>query len=803
MPTPLEQQLIQICPFKVKLFTRLSEGVLEPVCNDGMCIAMTTPFNRQKLETLTMLNIEGEGVVAGINCRMDLPIYHGPNIRFSLCMDGAASIRPDSVAEPDKLQTQTVIYANASVSLKDLMLHERQPRRVPLLLPVTSSDEKINMFVLQVTPQVSGAQYTPTNLNYVERISALHIGSDVIARALNTCQELRRQAMVEHMQSQGVNERDSSAFYMTLPVGSLYDLSSGEAKQCTVDATQWNYLVRETSAQIADTHVFKLCESMVMMLTHSVAGLGVDIRNPNAVHGFMSACHANSEGRTWLSRAAQLGMRSANESSFVYTSDSQVKGFNVVNRESGVFLEAQMDSSGEKQNLFGVDPLVSGLHIAHKCAAAVLRAQEALTVGLDNSPVELHAGLQATFQAALARAQYVEADNRFMADCEDAACSLAGVASTAARMDPDCLDTCVRKTMGSAAFSAEAGALVDSVLVSLPFLRDVLSKLQVGLCFAHAASIQDIRSKEAAMVLPGVRAKYAKLVDAVNSRMRTGHACLWEVQGAVEGIRTDGGHPQLLAPQRVHKLFVQHEITGVVACEGTNPVHVAASDSRCVLNSSSSLPMLNDQLKVINGDMPRTAANSIVSEITAKSATNVLGCSTCAVTYTTSDASFYDSMITIGGGYVYNQDLVPPHIGDPCVTLPTANIAAIKTATTRTFSIEGDLLDVVNIGARRYREADLLGMVVGAATCLAPDLDHIIDTRVRTGFVVMAGRPPLDANMTKVVVRGRMLPFSPGLTPAGHELECKARQVAALRVHPGAVAVSLSTHSWNLYVPQS
>ena len=70
-----------------------------------------------------------------------------------------------------------------------------------------------------------------------------------------------------------------------------------------------------------------------------------------------------------------------------------------------------------------------------------------------------------------------------------------------------------------------------------------------------------------------------------------------------------------------------------------------------------------------------------MSEITAKSATNVLGCTTCAVTYTTSDASFYDSMITIGGGYVYNQDLVPPHIGDPCVTLPTANIAAIKTAT--------------------------------------------------------------------------------------------------------------------------
>jgi len=802
MPIPLEQQLIQICPFKVKLLTRLNAGVLEPVCNDGMCIAMTTPFNRLKLEALTMLNLEGEGVVAGINCRMDLQIYHGPNIRFSVCMDGAPSLRPGAV-EPDKLQTQTVIYANASVSLKDLMMHERQPRRVPLLLQATSSDEKLNMFVLQVTPQATAAHYTPANLNYMERISALHLGSEIIARALNTCQELRRQAMVELMRSKGVEERDSSAFYMTLPVGSLYDMSSREEKQCTVDATQWNYLVRETSAQIADTHVFPLCESMVLMLTHSVAALGVHIENPHAVRGFMSACTASAEGRAWLSRAAQTGMRTANESKFIYTSDSQVRGFNVVSREGGLFLEAQMDTSGEKQNLFGVDPLVCGMHTEHKCAAAVLRAQEALSVGLDNSPAELHAGLHATFAAAMARVEYVRADNRFMADCEDAACCLAGVASTASRMDPECLEACVRKTMGSAAFSHEARALTESVVVALPFLREALSHLEVGLCFAKAASIQDMRSPEPPMVLPGVRAKYNKLVDAVNTRARTGHACLWEVHGPpVAQSMADGfGGPAVL--ERVHQLFSQREISSVVACEGTNPVHLLPMDSRCTLNSTSSLPLLNDQLKVINGDMPLSSANSIVSEITAKSATNVLGCSTTPVTYTTSDSSFYDSMITIGSGYIYNQDVMPPHVGAACVTLPTANIAAIKTATTRTFSIEGELLDVVNIGALRYREADLLGMVVGAATCLAPDLDHLIETRVRTGFVVMAGRPPLDTAMTRVVMRGCTLPFSAHTTAEGHALEVKARQTAALRVHPGAVAVSLSTHAWNLYVPQS
>ena len=116
MPSPLQQQFVQICPFKVKIFTQLAAGVLEPMCNNGMCIAMTTPFNRQMLEALTLLSLEGEGVVAGLDCHMDTRIFRGLNIRFSVCMDSATAVKP-GVAAPDKLQTQTVIYANALVSL--------------------------------------------------------------------------------------------------------------------------------------------------------------------------------------------------------------------------------------------------------------------------------------------------------------------------------------------------------------------------------------------------------------------------------------------------------------------------------------------------------------------------------------------------------------------------------------------------------------------------------------------------------------------------------------------------------------
>ena len=89
---------------------------------------MTTTFNREKLEALAYLDSEGRGVVVGVNCRMDAPVFHGPNIRFCVCMDGAAKLAAGSVPT-DKLDTQTVMYANTTASLAELLFEHGAPRR--------------------------------------------------------------------------------------------------------------------------------------------------------------------------------------------------------------------------------------------------------------------------------------------------------------------------------------------------------------------------------------------------------------------------------------------------------------------------------------------------------------------------------------------------------------------------------------------------------------------------------------------------------------------------------------------------
>jgi len=78
------------------------------------------------------------------------------------------------------------------------------------------------------------------------------------------------------------------------------------------------------------------------------------------------------------------------------------------------------------------------------------------------------------------------------------------------------------------------------------------------------------------------------------------------------------------------------------------------------------------------------------------------------------------------------------------------------------------------------------------------------DTGAFAAAVLVARQPPLaDHNTSRVVVHRRHLPFAADLSPAEHMLEVAAREVSALRVHPGAWPVSLSSHAWNLYVPQS
>ena len=789
MSVPLRDQLVQICPFTVRLFTSLTDGVLEPVSNDGASIAMMTPFNRTKLETLTYLDSSGVGTIAALNCRMGSIIYTGPNIRFCVCMDGAVKLKPGEIP-PDNLNTQTVIYANATSSLAELMIENGQPRTTALQLHATSSDESTSSFVLQLTPHGTQAHYSTANVGHVMRVSAKHIPSVVIARALLQCMDKRRGALCEVMQASGVADINSRTFYMTLPVGSLYDLSTDEAQQCTVDATQWHALVTKTSAMLAESHVFKLCEAMVMMLTHSVGTMGVNIENAAAVHGFLSSCNESAEGREWVSEAAQHGLRTANECSFLYTSDSQIRGFAVRNRGDGVFLEAQVDAAGEKQNLLGMDPLMCDLHMAAKCEALRSRTEAQLAHDLDSAPAPEHAALRAKSAAVHGRILLKESMETFSADCEDAAACLAAMASTAANMDPAHLQACVHRVMDSAAFSSGAQALKPSVLAALPHVRLGLGAMQIGLVFAHAKSIEEMRAAAPQEALPGVRMRFERLVGNLNAQQLTGHACLFDAKMGAER-------------RALNPIVSMREVLDVRASEGTNPVDVHKSDSQCVLVSTSSLAKLDEQLTLINGEMPWTSANSIVSELVSHGASNVIGCRSQAVTSMTSHSGFYHSMISLGSGYLYSTDAHQELPGAPLSTLPTANIAMIGHPSTRTFSLECALLHDVTIDKVVYTESQLLDMVVGAASCLAPSLEHIINCRTRAHFQVLAGKPPGQCRgMSRVVMRGRVLPLTNSMTEADHAAEVRARENAAHRVHARAVAVSITSGTWNMYVPQ-
>ena len=788
MPVSLQDQVVQICPFRVKLYTKLAAGMLEPVCNDGTIIAMMTPFNRHKLDTMAYLDSQGEGMMPALNCRMDTPFF-GPNIRFCVCMDGATKVVP-GVIPKDNLSTPTVIYGNCATSLAELMYENAAPRKKPLMLWATSSDEKASTFVVQLTPLATAKHYSAANARHIASIAAKHIDSTVIARALYNCQQTRRAELISVMEQRGVAAINSSTFCMTLPVGSLFDLSTGEADECTLDATQWHALVQKTSAMLAEAHTFKLCEAMVLLLTHSMAPMGVDIMQPAAVRGFLIACNSSAAGQNWLKTEAQKSLRTANECSFLYTSDSEIKGFAVRNRESGVFLEAQIDSSGEKQNLFGMDPIVSDLHLQRKCEILRERTVAQLEEDLLNTEPAGHAALHAASDIVLTNIMMKQDMSTFAADCEDASACLAGMAHTAAHMDPEHLAACVHRVMDSAAFCASAQNLKEAVLATLPHVREPMRSMQIGLVFAHAASFAEMRVPVVAAELPGVKAKYYHMVDNVNAHLLTGHAVCCDVK------LSEHATP-------IHKLFCTREVLAVQPLEGTNPIDVVDTDWRCMLNTKSSLPKLNEQLQTINGEMPWTSANSIVSEITSKSASNITGCNSSAVTSTTANSTFYHTMISLGSGYVYSTDATVPMPGLTPITLPTANMAVMGKDSTRVFTVEGCLLDSVTIADTVYTESQLLDIVVGAASCLAPSLEHIISMRSKANFKVLGGcPPPLSARMARVVLRGRILPLTDTMTETDHLAEVRAREQAARRVHPGALSVSLTSGTWNMYVPQ-
>ena len=63
--------------------------------------------------------------------------------------------------------------------------------------------------------------------------------------------------------------------------------------------------------------------------------------------------------------------------------------------------------------------------------------------------------------------------------------------------------------------------------------------------------------------------------------------------------------------------------------------------------------------------------------------------------------------------------------------------------------------------------------------------------------------PPLSQGMSRVVMRGRVLPLTHFMTEADHAEEVRARELAAKKVHARALAVSITSGTWNMYVPQS
>ena len=88
--------------------------------------------------------------------------------------------------------TQTVIYANATCSLAKLMIENEQPRTQAFQLHVTSSNELTSSFVLHLMPHGTQAHYSTANVAHIMSVSAKHIQSAVIARALFQCMDVRR-----------------------------------------------------------------------------------------------------------------------------------------------------------------------------------------------------------------------------------------------------------------------------------------------------------------------------------------------------------------------------------------------------------------------------------------------------------------------------------------------------------------------------------------------------------------------------------------------------------------------------------
>ena len=807
----LLDNMLHLPAFKVNV--EVSCGLVRaPIQNDGMSVFMTTPFNLARLDSDAHVwaGNDGSFVIGEQSFAMDseTPIFHGPNIRLGICMDGQVSSDSKDKIVEDKLDTQNVIYGNSSMSLAQIMLSGDGRLENGFSVDAGSSDEKGYMFKLRITPHNVRTQkhYSDANIAHIRRISAQHISMTTISQALESCRLLRQGAFVEYMGTRGVPAVDANTFYMCLPMGSIYDIRTdhNSKTQSTVDLAQWSAIHDKSAKALAASHVPKLVEATFKFFARHCGAAGIDFEDPAAVRVYLCAKQRSPEGLAHIEQDMQRCVQLANEDGFKYTSDSEIKGFEILNTMDGIKLKAQFASSGEKQNGHGLDALTCANQMRRVCTLYAARVGREHAAAIDklehegttnrHSPLT-HASalleINEDYARKMSRSNIALSMHQFRADCEDACASLVGVMHAASNIEPQPMAQLINRIVLSGVYPPSSHKMAGAVnqLVNIIHTHKLMSSVTRSLCFAHGANLAEMKNTVSAPIKEGVLANYRSLIDDINARKLTGHATASIIEKTTS--------------TPVHPLIVETDIVAFKPLEGTNPVDIVSGDRNCRFDTHSNLAELDKKFESINGVMPLSFAKCIVSELSTHSAKNVLGCDASAVTYTTSKSSFYHTLIATSAGYVYSE-----RGGE---VRPTSRIALLDNSNTRSFVVEGQLLDKVCIAAEdgqnvAYTEDQLLDIVVQASTCLAPTPDDILQRQLGAGLQMASlGRsvPPSGHEyMTRIICRTPVLQVAGVKTNKQHGEEELARISKAKEIHPDAETTCCNSHTFNIFIPK-
>ena len=783
-------------------------GAVAALSNEDASVFILHQWNMSKLESENQVWASNDGsfILPEQSFVMNSDLFHGPNVRIGICMDGQQVTGMQETMVTDRLQTQTVIYGNTSVSIADLMFHNGQPIKTAVRMNASSSDENGYVFRLRVQPINidEDLHYSKANTSFLRQIAKQHVPMTTISKALHHCSAVRRNALVAHMKSRGVPEIDAKTFYMQVPMGSIFDIhmdsSPGNPQdKATVDIPQWHALNEKSSILLAESHFPKVTESAMKWIAWECAANHIDPTSNADVSAHIDKLTRSAVGLQHMAASFKQSVMKANEDGFQYTSDSQIKGFRVLNTMHGIKLQAAFSNTGEKQNGHGLDALTCDNQMQRVCA--LYKSRSRATADADREQLDSmrssissadHSAALQTIDEAYARqisnANIAASMHPFMADCEDACASLVAVMQAPTHVDEARIPVIVNEVVGSGLYPPCCQQMAGSVTKLLLAVRahNLMGSVERVLCFAHGANLAEMKLARATPpVVSTLIDNYNTLCDDLNKQKIGGHACGFSV------VRADS-HTQ------IHPLFKQTVVTGVTPHEGTNPVTVLPHDAMCQFDTHTTSPELEKKFLTINGNMPVTMAKSIVSELSSHSAHNILNCRANAVTYTTEDSPFYHTLISSNGGYFYTEQ--------DGLLRPTCRISLLDKAPTNSVLIEGQLLDSVMIDNVRYSEEHLIDMTVRASTCLAPTYQRILQRQRVAGLRMASLRdsmpPDHHADMTRVICRTPILQVAGIKTDACHAAEQLERTKAVRAIHSSAKVSSCNSHTFDIYFPQ-